>query len=526
MKRWVDAPVNVVLISTYELGRQPFGLASPAAWLRQRGAAVACMDLSREAFREEPIRAADLVAFFIPMHTATRLAVELVEPVRRLNPRAHLCFYGLYAPVNESYLRGLGVDTILGGEFEAGLAHLVERLASTREPAGSSSKSRFSDLRPRQVGAIGVPASDLVRPGGLGMTNSAGAGPSARPAGAHGGSPLQSESLSAQAEPVISLERQQFIVPDRAGLVPLEQYAHLILPGGAHRTVGYTEASRGCKHLCRHCPIVPVYNGVFRVVQREVVLEDIRRQVAAGAQHITFGDPDFFNGIGHALAIVEALRGEHPQLTYDATIKIEHLLKHAQHILTLRETGCLFVTSAVESVDDAVLARLDKGHTRADFLAVVELFRDAGLALQPTFVPFTPWTTLEGYCDLLEVLRGNGLVENVAPVQLAIRLLIPAGSRLLELAEMRALVEPFDQAALVYPWKHADPRVDALCAEVQELVRIGEKLNRSRTQTFRRIWQAAAVAAEAAGFTQAALRPEPALLARAAIPYLNEPWYC
>jgi len=125
--------VNVVLISTYELGRQPFGLASPAAWLRERGASVTCLDLSREAFREAPVRAADLVAFYVPMHTATRLAVQLIEPVRRLNPSVHVCFYGLYAPMNESYLRELGVETILGGEFEEGLSNLIERL-----PAASS----------------------------------------------------------------------------------------------------------------------------------------------------------------------------------------------------------------------------------------------------------------------------------------------------------------------------------------------------------------------------------------------------
>jgi radical SAM superfamily enzyme YgiQ (UPF0313 family) len=471
MRPSAEKPVNVVLISTYELGRQPFGLASPAAWLRQRGAGVTCLDLSREAFQETSIRAADLVAFHIPMHTATRLAAQLIEPVRRLNPRAHLCFYGLYAPVNESYLRELGVETILGGEFEEGLAGLVERL---RNPE--------------------------ARPG-------------RRPE-------------SAQSEPLISLARQQFLVPDRAGMLPLQQYAHLIMPGGEHRTVGSTEASRGCKHVCRHCPIVPVYNGAFRIVQRDIVLEDIRRQVSAGAQHITFGDPDFFNGVGHALAIVQALHREHPQLTYDCTIKIEHLLKHAQHIRTLRETRCLFVTSAVESVDNAVLARLEKGHTRADFLAVVDLFRQEGLVLQPTFVPFTPWTTPEGYGELLAVLNENKLIEHAAPIQLGIRLLIPAGSRLLELAEVRERVGPFDRAALVYPWRHPDPRVDELCEEVQELARAGEKLNRSRSRTFAHIWQAASAAVGAEGLPDRSLRAEPALLARAAIPYLDEPWYC
>ncbi len=482
--------MNVVLISTYELGRQPFGLASPAAWLRERGASVTCLDLSREAFREAPVRAADLVAFYVPMHTATRLAVQLIEPVRRLNPSVHVCFYGLYAPMNESYLRELGVETILGGEFEEGLSSLIERLRAAS--ANAETKS--------------FPGAGLRAPSAGG------------PGGDSGG------ERRWQPEPVISLARLKFAVPDRSGLVPLQQYAHLILPGGEHRTVGYTEASRGCKHLCRHCPIVPVYNGAFRVVQREVVLEDIRRQVAAGAEHITFGDPDFFNGVGHAVAIVEALHREHPRLTYDATIKIEHLLQHARHISTLRETGCLFVTSAVESLDDVVLERLDKGHTRADFLAVVELFRQAGLVLQPTFVPFTPWTTLESYCELLDVLSEEQLIENVAPIQLAIRLLIPAGSRLLELAEVREMVGPFDPAALVYPWRHPDPRVDALCEEVQELVRVGDKLGRSRAQSFARIWRAASAAASAAGVSEQ--RPEPVLVSRAAIPYLNEPWYC
>src|ERR1700681_3346865 len=120
--------MNILLISTYELGRQPFGLASPAAWLRARGHDVSCLYLTREALDDGAVLAADLISFYVPMHTATRLAAGLVPRVREMNARAHICFYGLYAPVNEEYLRGLGVGTILGGEFEAGLARLAERL--------------------------------------------------------------------------------------------------------------------------------------------------------------------------------------------------------------------------------------------------------------------------------------------------------------------------------------------------------------------------------------------------------------
>jgi len=522
--------MNVVLISTYELGRQPFGLASPAAWLRERGHRVACLDLSREPLAEEAIRGAGLVAFHVPMHTATRLAIEMIDPVRRLNPGARLCFYGLYAPVNEAYLRGLGVDAILGGEFEAGLASLAGRLADS--PGNSAATEDGLILMASGQDAREPPAPLLVPARyspGLSWRAEA-------PLAGRRGSELQlrhpqspsggasAPEAGCQPEPVISLDRQKFRVPDREGLPPLDRYAHLTLAGGARRTVGYTEASRGCKHRCRHCPVVPVYNGIFRVVPPEIVLEDIRQQVRAGAEHITFGDPDFFNGPRHALAIAHALPREFPGLTYDATIKIEHLLDRRADLAVLRETGCLFVTTAVESLDDRVLDRLEKGHTRADFLEVARLFREENLALHPTFIPFTPWTTLEGYAAFLDALEGLDLTENVAPVQLSIRLLIPAGSRLLELDEIREIVDPFDAARLVHPWRHADRRVDRLQREIEEIVRTGQSREISRREVFGLVRGAAA---GAMGEQKASYRPaEKPLVARAAIPYLTEPWYC
>jgi radical SAM superfamily enzyme YgiQ (UPF0313 family) len=465
--------MNIVLLSTYELGRQPFGLASPAAWLRKRGHAMTCCDLSRQTLDIGAVAAAELIAIYLPMHTATRLAAQLIPELRRQNSRAHLCCYGLYAPMNAEYLRGLGVQTLLGGEFEAALVELVEQLSVTN--------------------------ADNVKTGGA---------------------PEASSTASPQHQPLISLARLAFEVPDRVGLPPLEKYAHLLIPGDGYRLVGSTEASRGCKHLCRHCPIVPVYNGVFRIVPREVVMEDIRRQVAAGAQHISFGDPDFFNGIGHALEILKAFHEEFPSVTYDVTIKVEHLKKYPQHLATLRETGCLFVISAVESVDNAFLEILEKGHTREDFLGVVASFRELGLTLHPTFVPFSPWTSMEGYLDLLRVVQEENLVENVAPIQLGIRLLIPAGSRLLELPEVPPMLVSFDSESLVLPWVHADPRLDALSAEVRRIAANADQQKLSRWETFAQIWDAAHSAAGIPAPALAALRES------ASVPFLSEPWYC
>jgi hypothetical protein len=308
-------------------------------------------------------------------------------------------------------------------------------------------------------------------------------------------------------------------VPDRAGLPPLTEYATLLW-GDERRTAGYTEASRGCKHRCRHCPIVPVYDGRFRVVPIDIVMADVRAQVAAGARHITFGDPDFFNGIGHAMAIVERFAGEFPDVSYDVTIKVEHLLEHAGALPRLRDTHCAFVTTAVEAVDDHVLARLEKGHTRADFERVVARAREVSLTLAPTFVAFTPWTTLEGYCDLLGTIDRLGLVEHVSPIQLAIRLLVTEGSRLLELPDIRDVIREFNPRSLSYPWTHADSRVDDLQKRIEAFV--GGNLSWARRDIFGSIWT---LAHEAAGLS-AARRVAPDAPARVTIPHLSEPWYC
>jgi radical SAM superfamily enzyme YgiQ (UPF0313 family) len=455
--------VKILMISTYELGRQPFGLASPAAWLRKRGHQVSCLDLSRQALNEQVAREAGLIAFYVPMHTATRLTLELLEPIRASNPRAHLCAYGLYAPLAAESLRARGIESLFGGEFEQALVDLAEHL---------SGLSAFPQIHP-----------------------------------------LDSN---------VSLARLKFLTPDRTDLPALKNYAHLVMPAGEHRLVGYTEASRGCKHVCLHCPIVPVYGGVFRIVDREVVLADVRQQVQAGAQHITFGDPDFFNGVGHAVPLVEALHREFPQLTYDVTIKIEHLRDNVELLKTLRDTGCLFVVSAVESLDDRILEKLKKGHTREDFFAVVEASRRVGITLQPTFVPFTPWTTFENYLDLLEQLQRLDLVTAVAPIQLAIRLLVTAGSRLLEIEELRGQVGAFDAKTLSYPWRHRDPGVDRLCAELQELVAAAEKAKESRTAIFEKIWMTTNRAADRPAIEGSFAK----MSARQGVPYLNEPWYC
>jgi hypothetical protein len=444
---------RVVLLSPYELGRQPFNLAQPAAWFARERIAVACVDLSQQKLDPATFAHAEYVAIYLGMHTATRIAAAALPKIRALAPRARLAAFGLYAPVNAAWLKSLGVEAIFGGESEPDLLAWVQ-------------------------------------------------------------------SGTAPADTVVRRDKIEFLLPDRRGLPELQRYAKLILADGSQKITGFAEASRGCKHLCRHCPVVPVYEGKFRIVPADVVIADIAQQVEAGAQHISFGDPDFLNGPTHALKVAEALHARFPDLTWDATIKVEHLLNHADLLPRLKQCGLLFIVTAVESVDDAILERLAKGHTRAGFEAALAHSRTLGIALAPTFVPFTPWTRLEGYRDLLATLLRLRLVEAVPPVQLAIRLLVPQGSHLLHLPDFAARVGAFDEAMLGYPWQADDPRVDALQGEVMTWVMDAESAALPRAEVFAGIW-----ARTHAALGEAAPPLDPAQFGEP-IPHHSEPWYC
>lgn len=461
-------PGAILLVSTYELGHQPFNLASPLAYLARAGYAPAAVDTSVEALTDDAIARARLVAISVPMHTALRLGVGIASRVRALNPAAHICCYGLYAVLNAAYLLDGRADSVIGGEYEAPLLDLVRHLES----------------------------------GGATPPPGVGADP-------------------ATAAP--HLARLPFAVPAREGLPPLRRYAAFERDGTAV-PAGYVEASRGCLHTCLHCPLTPVYRGRFFVVPRDVVLADIRAQVAAGARHITFGDPDFLNGPGHVLRIARALHAEWPDLTFDATIKIEHILEHAALFPELAALGCAFIVSAVESLSDEVLRRLDKGHTRADVLAALDILDAAGIPMRPSLLPFTPWTTLDDYLDLLDFFERRDLLGHVDPVHFSIRLLVPPGSALLDRPDSAAWLGPLDEAAFTHRWAHPDPRLDELQRRVAATVEAGERDGADPVDTFHAI---KALAHAAKGELPPPARGGVLTARRArAVPKLTESWFC
>lgn len=456
-------PGRVLLLSCYELGRQPLGIAWPAAFLRKAGVQPSTLDLSVQTPESEILRRATFAVISVPMHTALRLGVKAAERIRALNPDCHICFFGLYAQLNARHLLSTVADSVIGGEGEEALVALV-RSVEVEGAKESSVKDRLSG-------------------------------------------------------PV--LRKLNFPVPDRTGLPGLDKYARLEIAGET-RLAGAVEASRGCKHTCLHCPIPPVYGGRFFVVPMETVLADVRNLVQAGARHITFGDPDFLNGPGHSLGIVRAMHREFPELTFDFTAKVEHILKHRELFPSLAEMGCLFVISAVESLSDTVLGKLKKGHSRSDVLDALDVVRAAGISLRSSWVAFTPWTTLKDYLDMLDFMEERGLIEQVDPVQLSIRLLVPPGSAMLAGSGIAPHLRGLDQANFFHRWSHPDPRMDELHEKVSRKVEEAASRDKDAYATFAAI---RSLALQAAGLPERSgpRRPDGSRLPP---PRLSESWFC
>ena len=474
---WLSHTGAIMCVSCYELGHQPLGIAQPMGFLEQAGFSPVGLDIAVENMDESALRRARFVGISVPMHTALRLGVRVAERIRAMNHDCHICFYGLYASINAEYLLQTQADSVVGGEYEIPLVSLIEALDRGQPISlleGVSSRNRV--VGPWLQRGYASTASTVPHP-----------------------------------------------IPSRSRLPMLDHYARL-QQNGTERLVGYVEASRGCLHHCLHCPIVPVYNGRFFLVPESVVLEDIRRQVHAGATHITFGDPDFLNGPGHSLSIVRAMHKEFPEVTFDCTAKIEHLLKRRTLMPDLRAQGCLFVISAVESFSDSVLDLLQKGHTGTDVVVALGMLREAGIALRPSLVAFTPWTSLDDYLHMLDMVEEHDLIDATDPVQLSIRLLVPPGSALLDKTDIQRFLGPLDQAGFQYPWTHPDERMDRLHQAVRAIVEASAKEEEDAMVTFGRI---RAMADDIAGrHAESSTRTRAHRPDRPKPPRLTESWFC
>ncbi len=303
--------------------------------------------------------------------------------------------------------------------------------------------------------------------------------------------------------------------------VTLVRYAKLAI-GDERRVAGAVAASTGCLHRCTHCPVPVAFDGRIRLSTVESVLQAASTQVAAGAEHLSFVDPDFLNAPSHARRVVRALKLAHPTVTFDCTVKVEHILRHAE-IWPEFAAGCLFVVSALESVDDEVLRILDKGHSAADGERAVEILRSAGIEIRPSLLPFTPWTTVEGVGELFAFAERCDLVASIDPVQFSIRLLVPQGSLLATHAAMLPYRGIYDVARMSYRWVSAHAGVDDLQVRLATIAEDGASSGETARQTYARM---RATVAETLGPGQTILSASIGFGSTEARPKMTEPWFC
>jgi len=404
--------INVVLVSLYDLGHQPLSIASAAALLEDMECDVKIIDLTNFQSDTTPIINADLILLSVPMHTAARMAINLLPELKTINPNSHFSVFGLYALHLQDALDEKLINSAISGEFESNLKKLVADLKKLKN---------------------------------------------------------DSKNIPGWEEPKINFDRQKFLTPSRDQLPSLEKYAKIIFED-KQKITGYVETSHGCAHVCPHCPVTAVYKGKFRIVDVSSILFDVDNLVSNGAEHITFGDPDFFNAPKHSLKVASLIKKKYPNLTFDAIIKVEHILEYEPLLKDLHALDFLFITSAFESMNETVLQKLQKGHTAGDMQKAIDLCRKACLLIKPTWIPFTPWMKLDDYSHMLNFIISNKIINMTSSVQFSIRLLIPKFSTLLQQIADDGINTNYSKLKLTHEWEHTDKRVEDLFAEISLLV--------------------------------------------------------
>ncbi len=265
-------------------------------------------------------------------------------------------------------------------------------------------------------------------------------------------------------------------IPNREIFPDISNYAHLV-DGSNNLIAGSVETTYGCKHSCTHCPIPISFNGSFKTYSFEKIVNDVQNQVNQGAKHISFNDPDFFNGPMHALKILEALNKKFPGITYDSTIKVEHIIKYKKYFKELASLNMVFVISAFETTNDKVLSILEKNHTRSDLNNSIEISQEFSIDIRPTWMPFSPWTELKDLSNIVELIEGYQLRETVDPIQLTIKLLIPKHSLIIQRPEIKKYLGNYEKESLSYQWKYENIDAEKLQFRLFDFILNNSELN-------------------------------------------------
>lgn len=393
---------NVLVVSPFEAELQPLASACAAAALLEAGAEVQAWDAHLRP-DELPSGEYSLVVLSVLQFEALERGSALAERLRASFPNAVIVAFGQYALMNStSFLRY--VDGVVLDEPERVAAELVA-VASGALPVAQ------------------VPS--VITKGGV----------TARPP-------------------------RRRLAPGRPARHLFPSLVHYPAHHGPFGLIGNVEVSRGCHHKCTYCSVYGAYDGAVVPYEVETVMADIHQLADEGVRHFMFIDAEFFNSRTIGMEVARRLAAEVPGSTFEFTTRVDHVLDYTEMLESLVPLGLNRVTSALEFPSDRILRIFDKGIDVADMRRAIAEAHRMGFELNPTFIPFTPWT---GYDELLafeDFLVETGLAKVADPTVLQTRLLLFKGSPLLKSPWMED-IEVVDRGYWL-DWTHPDKRVDEL----------------------------------------------------------------
>lgn len=410
---------KILLVSNFEGVYQPQTVATATTPLLEEGFRVSVLDTYVEGIKSEYFAEPNLVAISVPLFDSINSAVEVAKRVRETNSDAHITFFGQHATIQSSRLAGKYGDTCVVGEWEEPLLGLARHI--------------YGNLPLHEVPGV-VTGTQLQ------LVN----GQTWYP----------------------YMPRNHFRLPSRCLLPSLDKYPlHQVdkLCGGK-QVVGATEIARGCHHKCLYCSVFAAYGGKVLLIPEDLIVEDVGNLVKGGMTHLTFIDADFFNAKHHGIKILRRLHTEFPELTYDFTTRVDHIRENKEYIREMEGLGVRFITSALEFPSQVVLDAVAKQASLEDIEGAVAFMRSTEIKLNPTFIMFNPWISLEDLMRFRTFVESNELDEIIDPVQYETRLYLYKGSPLLQLPSVQGLV--LTEREFHYDWKHPDPLVDELYEQV------------------------------------------------------------
>lgn len=403
-----------LVVSPFEGGYQPITALSAFTALRNAGYENTLFhDAYVDGLPEDLFDDVDVVAISVPLFDALMAGLKLSEMVRAKNSTAKIVFFGQYATLNAARLPGKYGDYAVVGEWEQPLVNLARHF-TTGEVLDK-----------------------------IGLVNA--------------------RDAAAGLIPHPYIARNKITVADRSVAPPLYKYPqpHVEkLLGVKSPVVGGVESTRGCHHKCTYCSVYAAYDGKVIPISDDIVFSEVRYLMSQGMTHLTFTDAEFFNSKSQGIRILRALHSEFPQLTYDFTTRIDHILEHEEALREMKELGVRFITSALEFPTQIVLDVVAKDISIADIELAINKLRNIGIRLNPTFIMFNPWVNRDDIVAFKDFIKRNELEDVVDAIQYETRLHLYKGSPLLLRASTANL--ELTEFEFHYDWKHPDPMVDEM----------------------------------------------------------------